>query len=215
MTGKVDAAVERLAHFVVGLRYDDIPEDALNWAKRGIIDTIGVALAGTTLPDLSGALLEYTKSAPGPVRVMGSRGGRSTPEVAATRGRHPGPCTRLRRCGFAMWAHPSAPLTAVMLALGDSTGVTGKEALEAYVVGYEVEAALGKACAADHFTKGWHTTATLGNIGAAAAAARLRGLGPRGDDACNAIASSMAAGIQANIGSMTKPLHAGWRPTTG
>ena len=209
MTVRNDTAAERLAQFVVAMRYEDIPKSAINWAKQGIIDTIGVALAGTTLPDLSGALLEYAKSAPGFARVMGSRGIRSTPEVAALVAGTLAHALDFDDVGFAMWAHPSAPLTAVMLALGDSMSVTGVEALEAYVVGYEVEAAIGKVCAADHFTKGWHTTSTLGTIGAAAAAARLRRLDVEATTHALAIASSMAAGVQANIGSMTKPLHAG------
>jgi len=209
MTVRNDTAAERFAQFAVAMRYEDIPEAAINWAKQGIIDTIGVALAGTTLPDLSGALLEYAKSAPGSVRVMGSRGSRCTPEVAALVAGTLAHALDFDDVGFAMWAHPSAPLTAVMLAMGDSMSVTGAEALEAYVIGYEVEAAIGKVCAADHFTKGWHTTATIGTIGAAAAAARLRRLDVEATTHALAIASSMAAGVQANIGSMTKPLHAG------
>jgi 2-methylcitrate dehydratase PrpD len=57
--------------------------------------------------------------------------------------------------------------------------------------------------------KGWHPTGTFGTIAAAAACAHLRELGAEQTAHAFAIASSMAAGVVANFGSMTKPFHAG------
>src|SRR5439155_24192365 len=79
---------------------------------------------------------------------------------------------------FVSLAHPSAPLVAAGLAVAELAAVTGRALLEAYVIGFEIEARLGRAMNPRHYQRGWHCTATLGTIGAAAAASRLLRLNP-------------------------------------
>jgi 2-methylcitrate dehydratase PrpD len=81
--------------------------------------------------------------------------------------------------------------------------------LTAYVAGFELETALGRAVNFHHYDKGWHPTATLGVFGAAAACARLLGLDEGQTTRAIALCASLAAGVKSNLGSMGKPMHVG------
>jgi 2-methylcitrate dehydratase PrpD len=81
--------------------------------------------------------------------------------------------------------------------------------LTAYVAGFELETALGRAVNFHHYEKGWHPTATLGVFGAAAACARLLDLDEEQTTRAIALCASLAAGVKSNLGSMGKPMHVG------
>jgi 2-methylcitrate dehydratase PrpD len=66
-----------------------------------------------------------------------------------------------------------------------------------------------------HYQRGWHCTATLGTLGAAAAAARLFRLDLAQTMHALAIAASEASGLKENFGTMVKPLHAGLAARNG
>ena len=116
---------------------------------------------------------------------------------------------------FVSLAHPSAPLVAAALAAAEAAGASGRALLDAYVVGFEIEARLGRAMNPRHYQRGWHCTSTLGTIGAAAAAARLLGLDATARGHALAIAASEASGLKENFGTMVKPLHAGLAARNG
>lgn len=106
--------------------------------------------------------------------------------------------------------HPSAVLVPAILALGYRERVSGADLVDAYLSGYEAIGRVGAAAADVQRARGWHTTATIGVLGATVAAARILGLPRPKVVHALGIATSMASGVQANFGSMTKPLHAGW-----
>jgi 2-methylcitrate dehydratase PrpD len=62
---------------------------------------------------------------------------------------------------------------------------------------------------------GWHATGTLGSLGAAAAAANLMGLDAETTARALGIATTQAAGLKSQFGTMCKPLHAGHAAMTG
>jgi aconitate decarboxylase len=109
----------------------------------------------------------------------------------------------------AIGGHPSTVLVPAVLAEGEYLGATGADALRAYLVGYEVWAELLSREPDAYHLKGWHPTAVLGTVGAAAAVAHLHRLSPGLCRNALALAASMASGLVANFGTMTKPLHAG------
>ena len=76
-------------------------------------------------------------------------------------------------------------------------------------MGHEVGARISGNIGADHYSRGWHTTVTVGTMAAAAAASRLMGLDVMQTRMALGVATSHAAGVQANFGTMTKPLHPG------
>jgi 2-methylcitrate dehydratase PrpD len=110
---------------------------------------------------------------------------------------------------FVSLAHPSAPLVSSLLAAGEREGTTGRAIADAYVVGFEIEARLGRVMNPRHYERGWHCTSTLGALGAAAAVSRVLGLDAAATARALAIAASEASGLKENFGSMVKPLHAG------
>ena len=105
--------------------------------------------------------------------------------------------------------HPSVPVLPALLALCDIRGVSGRDLLGAFIVGVEAETRIALGVHFHHYEKGWHPTATLGVFGAAAASARLLGLDEKQTAAALCVAASLASGIKANFGTMTKPLHVG------
>jgi 2-methylcitrate dehydratase PrpD len=111
--------------------------------------------------------------------------------------------------------HPSVTLLPALLAVGEESGSSGREILEAYVIGFEVTMKLSRAVNFEHYEKGWHPTATMGVFGTAAAVARLMRLPAEQVQHALALAASMASGVKANFGSMSKPLQVGHASRNG
>jgi 2-methylcitrate dehydratase PrpD len=105
--------------------------------------------------------------------------------------------------------HGSAPVWPVVFALAESAPVTGRDALTAFVAGFETECRLGRAAGDSHYEIGWHVTGTVGHVGAAAAAGRMLNLRPAGMNQAFGSAGTQAAGLKAVYGTDGKPLHAG------
>jgi len=108
-----------------------------------------------------------------------------------------------------MFGHASATIIPALLAAGEEFGANGKEVLLAHVVGFEAGARIGKGVNLYHYEKGWHPSSTLGVFGVAAACARLLQLSVTETETALALSTSLASGIKANFGTMTKPLHVG------
>jgi 2-methylcitrate dehydratase PrpD len=111
--------------------------------------------------------------------------------------------------------HPSAVLVPAILAQGEASGASGAEMLTAYVAGYEIWAELLTRQPIPLHRKGWHPSAVLGPVAAAAACAKLRGLDGTAAATAMAIAASMSAGVVANFGSMTKSFQVGRAAQSG
>src|SRR5207249_2202539 len=93
--------------------------------------------------------------------------------------------------------------------------IGGRAFIAAYVVGFETETRIARGVHFHHYEKGWHPTATLGVFGAAAACCHLYALDRAKTAQALAIAASLASGIKANFGTMTKPLHVGHTARNG
>ena len=109
---------------------------------------------------------------------------------------------------FTLMGQPTAPIIPAIFALGESLGASGRQILEAYTTGFEVTGKLAYSLR-DSKHGAWHAPSTLGSFGAAAGCAKLLGLNASQIEMALGIAASMASGIVANFGTMTKPLHVG------
>jgi 2-methylcitrate dehydratase PrpD len=105
--------------------------------------------------------------------------------------------------------HGSAPVWPVVCALAEDRPVTGREALTAFVAGFETACRLGRAAGDAHYEIGWHVTGTAGHVGAAAAAARVLKLPADVLTMALGSAGTQAAGLKSVYGTDGKPLHAG------
>lgn len=193
---------------VVALRYDDLPPAAIRWAKVGLLDYVGVTLAGSreAAPRLALAALGEPAAGASALFGMDCRCGALDAALVNGTASH---ALDFDDCNNTFGGHPSVPLLPALFALADERAATGRELILAYVTGFEVETKIALAVHFHHYTKGWHPTATLGVFGAAAACAKLLGLDAERTAAALAIAASFSSGLKANFGTMVKPLHVG------
>ena len=196
-----------LATRIVALQYADLPPAAVHWAKVGILDTVGVTLAGSTEP-AARLVAEVTATTAGPSLIFGTTQ-RTTPLDAALVNGAASHALDFDDCNNTIGGHPSVPILPALFALADARGASGHDFINAYVAGFETETRIARGVHFHHYEKGWHPTATLGVFGAAAACARLLGLDAERTAVALAIAASFSSGIKANFGTMVKPLHVG------
>ena len=198
-----------LARHALVIRYEDLPEQAIEWAETAFLDTVGVTLAGSGEPCveiLSG--LPGVGMADGPCLIFNGHKRCDLLDAALIN------ATASHALDFDDFAtsiggHPSVPLVPAILAFGDTQPVTGRQAITAYIAGFEAESRLGRCVHPHHYDKGWHPTATLGIFGTVIAVSHLLELDENRTATAIAIAASMASGVKANFGTMTKPLHVG------
>lgn len=197
----------------------DTPAEALSgeiWheAKRSLLDTLGAALAGSRHRAV--AILEGVLShdGQGEARVIG-RGRQTDLFNAALLNGYMGHVYDFDDTHVQALLHPSVPLWMPILALAGRRPVPGRQALLAFVLGYEVAARLGMALAPQILERQWHVTGMVGGSGAAAALGRLLGLDRERQAQAFGIAATYGSGLLAMAGSMSKGLHPGKAAQSG
>ena len=206
-------AVGRFAAFIATA---EPPPEARAAARDAVQDTVGVALAGSVEPSarIVHQVARSDGSVAGPSFILGTSETAGPGWAALANGTAAHALDFDDMCWVTL-AHPSTPLVAAALAAAEAENATGRTLLDAYVVGFEVEAVLGRVMNRKHYEQGWHCTATIGTIGAAAAAARVYGLDAEATGRALAIAASEASGLKENFGTMVKPLQAGLAARNG
>jgi 2-methylcitrate dehydratase PrpD len=197
-----------LAERVSALRLADLPGAALTVAKQCLLDWLGVTLAARGEPLVRILLEELAPSdEPGGVAVLG-HGRRARLLDAVLINGAMGHALDFDDVIMPM-GHPTVPVAPVVFALAEAQAASGAEALIAFIAGVEAECRIARLLGPSHYARGWHTTATTGTFGAAAAAARL--LGVEGEALTHAfgLAGTQAAGLKSCFGTMSKPLHPG------
>ena len=206
-----------LAEFASAVAYDDIPANVIYRAKEAMVDALGVMLAGSR-SDASRIIGRYLEELGGSGRASVVGGMAMLPAQYAalangTRGHaldyDDTQISSVPDRVYGLLTHPGVPVMAASLAVAEEVGAVGKALLAAFCAGVDVECKVAEAINPQHYKRGFHSTGTLGVFGAAAASARLLGLGPEDVRHAIGIAASKAAGIRAAFGTMTKPYHAG------
>ncbi len=200
---------EQIAQFVVQTGYASVPSEAVVVAKNAILDSLGVMVAGSTEP--AGEIVaQHVKELGGaPQAGVVAQGFRTSVVQAALANGTMAHALDYDDVLAPMTGHPTVVVLPVVLALGEMNHGSGRNVLEAYIVGVEVAARIGSGIGRRHYAVGWHSTATLGTLGAAAAAAKMLGLSVTETRIALGIAASEAGGLRQNFGTMTKPFHAG------
>jgi 2-methylcitrate dehydratase PrpD len=229
MTGDVEGNAERdvtaaIVDFAGSVPTVAVPESVIERAKIHILDSLGLALAGSVsdaarivrgdivaqgfggqglagqgLGGEGSAIIGTALSAPPRFAAFAN-----ATAIHADNFDDTTPQVRADRTGG---IHASGAVLPVVLALGQSCGASGLDILKAYLAGIEVASRLNHSIAARHYGDGFHTTGTMNVFGAAIAAAVLKGLG--GAETVNAIgiAASHASGVRRNFGAMAEVLH--------
>ena len=111
--------------------------------------------------------------------------------------------------------HPSGAVVAAALAIAEDRHATGKLLLRAVATGIEIECRLGVALFPAHYNAGWHITATLGTLGAAAAVSVVLGLDARRAAFALGIAATQASGLKAMLLNPCKSFNIGHAASAG
>jgi len=208
-----------VAQFVIGTKASAIPADVMRLGKRSVLDGIGLALAGNAaesghivrtylkslgIPTGKGATVIGT-SMKVPARFAAFANGIAIhaddyddTQLAVAKDRV-----------YGLLTHPTAPALPPVLALGEIGNRSGLDVLAAYQVAVEAETKICEAINPRHYDHGFHSTATIGAIAAAAGASRMMGLNLEQTRRALGIGASQAAGLRENFGTMTKPFHPG------
>lgn len=197
-----------LASRICDLSFETLPPKALHNAKTALLDTLGCALAGAREPVVETLLRTPGLNTPGEASLVG-RSERLDMLCAALVNGATAHALDFDDVNIAMGGHPSAPILPALLALADTRQCSGQEFLLAFITGFETETRLARSVNFHHYDKGWHPTATLGVFGAAAGSAKLLGLNKAQTATALALCVSLASGVKANFGTMTKPYHVG------
>ena len=209
--GAAETATERMAGFFARASYESIPPEAIHEARRCIVDGLGVSLGGCDHPSTK-ILLQYCRQIDGgkQAQVWGWPD-RLPVELAALLNGHQEhvldfddtympPETNL---------HTTAAVLPAVLAVAEARRLAGKAVLRAFVLGFDAAARFASALGRNHYSAGWHVTATAGPVGAAVGVGALIGLD--GTKLRHAIGTAIthSGGVTAMHGSMCKAYHAG------
>lgn len=181
---------------------------ATTLARNAMVDIVGCMVAGAD-DDASRRVLAAVRAlGSGPATVVGRPEGLTAPHAALVNG------TAAHALDFddnyhGNCGHATAVLAPALLALGEERGAGGTAVLDAYIVGLEAMLLIGAGVNIAHYEKGWHSTSTIGTIGAAGAAARLMELDEDAIGRALSLGFSHASGSKVQFGTMAKPFHAG------
>jgi len=166
----------RLATYVVGAKYEELPAAVLKEAQRTLLNWLGCAIGGSRHETLDAALSALGPfCGPAQASVLGRRERLDILNASLMNGMSSHVFdfddTHLKTV-----IHPAGPVVSSLLALAEYRPVSGREFLNAMVLGVEVECRIGNAVYPAHYDRGWHITGTTGVFGSAAACGKLLGL---------------------------------------
>jgi 2-methylcitrate dehydratase PrpD len=211
----MNKVTEKIAEFVTNTRYVAIPREVIDIAKLHILDTLGCLIAGSCeqIGDIVKTYIK-TQGAMGEATLL-TQGIATSTTYAAFGNAIIAHVLDYDDYEVPSMAHPSVTVLPAVLALGEKLGASGEACIEAYLVGMEVISQVGRGIAPEHYDRGWHSTGTLGTLGAAAASSRLLNLNNEKTRLALGIAASMSSGLRGNFGTMTKSFHAGHASRNG
>ena len=198
-----------LSKWISELRYESVPEAAVPWVKAAVLDYFAVALAGCKAEGLA-ILRKYVASqyAKGDATIIGEQE-RMSGEAAAFYNGTMAHWEEYDDATFGMAGHPSVVIMPALFAAAETHGADGKRFVAAYVAGFETCAKVGRLINPQSIVLGYHPTAIIGTLGAAAAVSNLLGFDAATTENALGIAASYSSGLRPQLGFMVKPLHAG------
>ena len=214
-TAPPPAVTRILAHYVVSASYDDLPADVRKEGVRTLLNWVGVAIGGSrhqTVDIAASALAPF--SGPPQASLLGRRERFDIMNAAFINGVSSHifdyDDTHLKTI-----IRPAGPVASAILALSEMRPVSGKDFLNALVLGVEAECRIGNSVYPNHYDVGWHITGTAGVFGAAAAAGKLLGLNEQQMVWALGLAASQPVGLRESFGSMNKSFNPGRAASNG
>ncbi|MEF3090228.1 MmgE/PrpD family protein [Raoultella scottia] len=193
-----------LGDMIASARQIPFGDDALHYARRDLIDTLAVMLAGRNEDTIS--RLAQTQ------RLLAED---TPPDILAFALQAGAAAHVLDYDNVALGGHPAAVLIPALLALARRFPLSGRALLVAYATGYEAWGELRRRHPVLAHAAGWHPSGLIGPIAAAAACASALELDAVRARHALAIAASQSAGLMANFGTPVKALHIGFAAKAG
>jgi 2-methylcitrate dehydratase PrpD len=200
---------QTLASYVVTGRIESVPEDVRHEARRAIINYVGCALGGSVDTAVGRAIQALGPYSGKPTANILGRGERMDPLHASLMNGISSHVYDFDDTTPKNYIHPTSPVASALFAYASAIPVSGRDFMEAFILGFEAESRIGNAVYPAHYDVGWHITGTAGVFGAATAIGKLLNL--EGHEMIWAIglAATQAAGLREMFGSMAKALHPG------
>jgi 2-methylcitrate dehydratase PrpD len=207
----------RLAQFIADINFDDLSSKVVEKAKFLFLDQLGCQLAFAALP-WNEAIYNYVRG-----KKQSSKGCTVTYYGLKTNAEDAAFANAIFGHGFEMddtelssASHPGVTVIPPALAVGEMEKITGKEFITAVVAGYDVFIRVGLATRS-MISRGFHTTAVLGPLGAAAATSKVLKLDVDKTLNALAIAASESGGLAeyTESGGSVKRVHAGFAAQSG
>lgn len=208
--------VRSFADFAVGCRRDPLSHEVRHGATRALVDWYAATVPGAGMEPAQILRSSLSFAIGRGQSTLVPDGTPTDPRTAALvngTASHTAELDDIFRDGI---YHPGSPTVAAAVAVAEHLGSSGEELLRAIAVSYEVSSRISAVIQPAHYNY-WHTTGTVGTLGAAVAAGELLGLDAGQLAHALANATTMAAGLQQAFRSdaMSKPLHAGHAAEAG
>jgi 2-methylcitrate dehydratase PrpD len=204
-----------LAHYLVTAGYDDLPANVRKEGVRTLLNWVGVAVGGSRHQTVDIAVATLAPfSGPQQASLFGRRERFDIMNAAFINGVSSHifdyDDTHLKTI-----IHPAGPVASAILALSEMQPVSGKDFLNALVLGVETECRIGNSVYPNHYDVGWHITGTAGVFGSAAAVGKLLKLNEQQMVWALGLAASQPVGLRESFGSMNKSFNPGRAASNG
>jgi 2-methylcitrate dehydratase PrpD len=199
----------KLARFIISARLEDMPEAVRHEAKRTLLNWVGCALGGSQHETVANAVAALSAFFGAGQATLFGRPERPDAVHAALLNGISSHVLDFDDTHAQTTIHPAAPVAPAILALAEYQQISGRDFVEALVVGVETECRIGKAVVPAHYDSGWHITGTAGVFGSAAAAGKLLGLNEQQMCWALGLAAVQPVGLIEMFGSMAKSFHPG------
>ena len=198
-----------LARYIAGARFEDLPAAVREQAHRTFLNWVGVAVGGAREAAVTNAIAALTPFSGRPEANILGRGECLDIVSAALVNGISSHIFDYDDTHLKTIIHPAGPVASAILALAQHRPVSGRDFVNALVLGIEAECRIGNAVYPGHYDMGWHITGSCGVFGAAAACGKLLNLNEQQMAWALGIAASQSVGLKVQFGSMTKSFHSG------
>jgi 2-methylcitrate dehydratase PrpD len=204
-----------LAHYIITASYDDLPANVRKEGVRTLLNWVGVAIGGSRHQTIDIAVATLSPfSGPAQASLFGRRERFDIMNAAFINGVSSHifdyDDTHLKTI-----IHPAGPVASAIIAYSEMQPVSGKEFLNALVLGVETECRIGNSVYPNHYDVGWHITGTAGVFGSAAAIGKLLKLNEQQMVWALGLAASQPVGLRESFGSMNKSFNPGRAASNG
>lgn len=198
-----------LADFVHDLSWAQVPDLVRHDIKRSLLNYFAVALAGCTDPTLNTAVRTYSRFSAGSDATLIGRTERMDILNAAAINAMGANVYDYDDTHIPTIIHPTAPVASSLFAFSETSRVSGKDFMLAFLIGIETQCRIGLAISPFHYDKGWHITSTCGVFGSAMAVGKVLNLSSKQLGWALGTAACQAGGLVEGLGTMAKSVSVG------